>query len=256
MTNADLLRAAMDAQGITDNNTRAGVAAICMGESDMLGWREHGYAHTSNGRIREVFRDRVPADDGELDALKAKGDPAFFEYVYGYQTQTGSRLGNTHPGDGYKFRGAYGLQVTGRGNFTACAGKIGHPELIDNPDLGVADPALGMAMCCAYIVLRNGNLRLVTFDQLVASVGRNTPDILATKRAYYAQFTTSGEFNASDAPAPPPRKELTAAITAFGLAATRLQGGLRDLGFYKGAIDGDWGSQSRAALAEYRKPQG
>jgi predicted chitinase len=251
-TNQDYLRAAMDAQGVTDNATRAGLAAICMGESDMLGWAEHGYANTSNTRIREVFGNRVPADDGELDALKAKGDPAFFEYVYGYQTQTGARLGNIQPGDGFKFRGRYGIQITGRGNYTRCARKIGHPELIDTPDLGITDPALGMAMCCAYIADR---YKGGGFDQMVASVGRNTPDILATKRAYYAQFSASGEFNIA-APSPPPAPvNLTAAVTAFGIAAGRLQGGLRDAGLYKGAIDGDWGPQSRAALAAYQARQ-
>jgi hypothetical protein len=94
---------------------------------------------------------------------------------------------------------------------------------------------------------------------MVASVGRNTPDILATKRAYFAQYTASGEFNytgssPSPAPAPPapPAVDLAGAIATFTSAASRLQGGLLDAGFYTGKIDGDWGPQSRAALAAYK----
>lgn len=255
-TPQDALRHAMDAIGITDNETRAGIAAIAMGESGMLGHTETSYAHTSNDRIRTVFGSRVAEyTDAELNALKAD-DKLFFELVYGNGNSVGRGLGNVNPGDGYKYRGRGGLQITGRTNYTLLANDIKHPEIVANPDLVSTDQELGMMMSVAYI---KRNYHGGGFDAMLHSVGNNTADIEATKRHYFAEFSRSGEFNVGAtvtggvAATPSPTVQLArkTAAEVFIKAVKDIQTSMKTAGVYAGNVDGDFGPASRTAFQSF-----
>lgn len=47
--------------------------------------------------------------------------------------------GNVNSGDGYKFRGRGGIQLTGRANYQAFANYSGRQDIMDNPDLLATD---------------------------------------------------------------------------------------------------------------------
>lgn len=61
-----------------------------------------------------------------------------FQYVHeiasGVAYEGRRDLGNTHPGDGPRFRGRGLIQVTGRANYADCAAALGLP-LLDQPEL-------------------------------------------------------------------------------------------------------------------------
>lgn len=58
----------------------------------------------------------------------------------------GGRMGNTQPGDGWRFRGRPAL--TGRENYTSCAARTGL-DLVNNPDLA-SDPVNFVHIGCDY----------------------------------------------------------------------------------------------------------
>ena len=167
-----------------------------MGESALRPRSEASYRSTDNARIRRVFRARVAdLNDAQLNELKGD-DRRFFNWVYGMHFQGIHHLGNTDPGDGYKFRGRGLIQLTGRANYARYSEKIGRGrELLDNPDLA-NEPAVAAELTVAYIKDRYEAGLPLDFDALCKCVGNNTPDIKARKDAYYRRFLASGEFAA------------------------------------------------------------
>lgn len=66
-----------------------------------------------------------------------KGSPDYFKRMYdikGKDPEKARLLGNTRPGDGYKYRGRGYIHLTGKDNYAKAERGTGHP-LVANPDL-------------------------------------------------------------------------------------------------------------------------
>lgn len=187
--NKELLRAEMDRQGVTDNELRAGIAALVGGETEFRPRTEDSYRNTANNRIRTLFGARVGSlTDGALEHLKSD-DRGFFERVYG-GAWGAENLGNTEPGDGYLYRGRGGIQLTGRANYARLAQMTGL-DLIGNPDL-VNDPAHSAAIAVAYMRWR---YRGGGWPGMKQAVGNSFGSVDDRKNALFAQYRASGEFD-------------------------------------------------------------
>ena len=77
---------------------------------------------------------------------------ALAEAVYGANSSRGKELGNTDPGDGFKYRGRGYIQLTGKANYAAASKAIGE-DLVQNPDL-VNDPIVGARVVAWYAKTR------------------------------------------------------------------------------------------------------
>ena len=93
--------------------------------------------HYSGERLLEVFPGRNGLNDlRKADAIVGGGPETIANAIYG--GEWGRRnLGNTEPGDGWKFRGRGYVQLTGRANYERVGQGIGldliaHPELAEN----------------------------------------------------------------------------------------------------------------------------
>ena len=96
--------------------------------------------HYSADRMMEVWPTRFPTRDA---ALPFAGSPeALAERVYG------GRMGNTQPGDGWRFRGRGLMQLTGRANYERFARMIG--ATLDDAFLCSLEQPLGAAESAAH----------------------------------------------------------------------------------------------------------
>lgn len=88
-------------------------------------------------RLCQVWPRRFPNRD--VAAPYANNPEALANKVYG------GRMGNTQPGDGWKYRGR-GPQLTGRDNYAAVARRTGLP-LIEHPDLAILPENFVLIAC-------------------------------------------------------------------------------------------------------------
>ncbi len=96
--------------------------------------------YTSAARIRAVWPTRFPTEASARPFVRAPERLA--NHVYG------RRLGNVHPGDGWRFRGRGIIQLTGRANYAEAGRALGLP-LEDEPDL-VAEPEVAVRVAAWF----------------------------------------------------------------------------------------------------------
>jgi predicted chitinase len=150
--NLEMVKAAMEKRGMTDPKYINATLANVMKETGGKVVEENlNYKNTSNDRIKSIFGSRAAGKtDKELDQIKS--DPKQMgEMMYGNTTKMGQQMGNTEPGDGFKYRGRGNVQLTGKSNYAAASKAIyGDNRLLDNPDL-VNNPAVAAEVTAWYM---------------------------------------------------------------------------------------------------------
>jgi uncharacterized protein (TIGR02594 family) len=137
------------AHGITTPDRLAHFLAQILHESGglELEWENMNYRAERLLQVFGVGRHSAAITPGEAQAL-ARNPKAIAERVYGLgNPRKAQALGNTQPGDGFRYRGGGLLQTTGRDNYRRMGQRCG-VDLESRPDLVVSaehalKPALG-----------------------------------------------------------------------------------------------------------------
>jgi len=146
LKNINLIINELNNKGITNPYTQAGILSVIGKESNFNTYKEIGYSNTSNSRIRNIFGRRVSKySDSELSRLK-QNDEDFFDAMYGMNS--GMKLGNTMPGDGWRYVGRGMNGLTGRANYRKYGNMIG-VDLESNPEK-VEDPEIAAKVAVAF----------------------------------------------------------------------------------------------------------
>ncbi|MEU2038505.1 glycoside hydrolase family 19 protein [Nocardia niwae] len=90
-----------------------------------------------------AFLAQLGVETDDLKTLTEYGDAAYFNRNYGPGSSVGPSIGNKHPGDGARFHGRGGMQLTGRNNYREAGEDLG-VDLVGNPGLA-ADPKYAFA---------------------------------------------------------------------------------------------------------------
>lgn len=132
-SNINLLIDKLKSKGITNPMVQAAFLGVVGKESGFIPQNETSYCNTPDSRIINIFGIR-----GRKCKKKKCNDEEFFECVYG--KDSGVKLGNTQPGDGYKYRGRGFNGITGRAVYQKY-GYESNPEDLNDID-GAADAAI------------------------------------------------------------------------------------------------------------------
>ncbi len=103
------------------------------------------------GKNREsMFLAQLAHESGGFRWDHELGNRAYFSRYDGRKD-----LGNSQPGDGYRFRGRGWIQLTGRSNYNTYGKKLGI-DLMNNPDLATTKD-VAAKIACQYWVDHNCN---------------------------------------------------------------------------------------------------
>ncbi|UPG91581.1 peptidoglycan-binding protein [Luteibacter aegosomaticola] len=136
--NADFLMSYAQAHGITDKKELANFMGQMTVESGNFKSMDENLNY-SGDRLHAVFPGRNGMNTvADANKVAAGGPEAIANKIYGGDWGE-DNLGNTQPGDGWKFHGRGFVQLTGRDNYDKAANGLGmdlvhHPELAADRD--------------------------------------------------------------------------------------------------------------------------
>ena len=172
------------------------------------------------------------------------------EYASGAAYEGRRDLGNTHPGDGKRFKGRGILQLTGRSNYTSYGKALGI-DLVDDPDLAADFPAAAL-------------IAALYWKQHSLNPRADADDIEGVTRRVNGGLNGLDDRKQYLALAKRALKPVTRPVAAVALlddgdapelssdAVSAIQTRLRELGYNPGIIDGNMGGATRAALTAFQ----
>ena len=223
----------------------------CLIETGFLNFREENLNYSAAGLLNtfpKYYKGRP-----ELAQQHARKPELIANHVYG------GRMGNTTPGDGWKYRGRGMIQLTGKENYERFSKVLGL-DLVSNPDVVAKD--LKVAIQAAAAFWSNNGLNILADSNNAAAVSRgvNLGNPNAKVRAHDEDLRilwtqkVLGLMNAPNLVTNDPNQPLD--IGSSGDRVKMLQEQLDDLGYDVKPVDGVFGRKTRAAILLFQDDRG
>lgn len=207
----------------------------------------------SAARMLQIFgvgKHSARVTPAEAEAL-AHQPEKIAERVYGLGNPTKAReLGNTQPGDGYRFRGNGLLQLTGRASHARIGALTGfdienHPELLEDPTMSFKVAVVEFVKLNCLPAADADNVELVT-----RRVNGGTNGLADRKVALAKWKAALGVKATAAAVVQPPNASYSADVA-------RVQRALAAFGYHEvGDVDGLMGGKTRGAIAAFLNDRG
>lgn len=174
------------------------------------------------------------------------------EFASGAAYEGRADLGNTHKGDGKRYKGRGLIQLTGRANYRNI-GEILDLPLEDEPRLA-AEPVTSLKIACEYWKNRKINA-VADLDDLIKATKRVNGGLngLEDRRKYLRKAKTAlAKLEGIRVAINEGGNTIVLRRGSFGEAVRELQGLLRTKGFDL-SIDSDFGAATELAVMMYQK---
>jgi putative chitinase len=249
---------ALKKSGILDMANRLQYFLAQLGhESNGLTHREENLNYSAE-RLTEVWESRFPTIESAKPYERNPEKLANFVY--------GGRMGNSNPGDGYRYRGRGYIQLTGRETYREI-GRIAGLDLESNPDLA-SKPEHAVKIACAFWTWKNINpaCDVADFTAVTRKINGGTNGLndrlrwlskvktVVTAAPGAAKPTPATTTTTTTSPTKPkPEKETPESLA--NPAVMEAQKKLTRLGYYKGVLNGIYDQMLRAALWAFQKDE-
>lgn len=185
---ADSLNEACERFGIAEPTQIAMFLAQTAHESGKYKSSSENLNYKAQALMSLFGRHRISEEDckrfGRLDGVQNADQEGIANAIYGGDFGR-KNLGNTEEGDGFKFRGAGYIQLTGRANFQAFSDAIGAPEIMENPRL-VSEPKYA-SLSAGWFWSKN-NLNSIAHDCKACTKKINGGDIGLVDRELHYKY--------------------------------------------------------------------
>ncbi|MFC3651048.1 peptidoglycan-binding protein [Dyella humi] len=253
-----LLRAAMS-NGIEDADELANFMGQMQIESASFKSMNENLHYSGDGLIKHFSNRNGITDLDKANEIASKGPEAVADAIYGGSWGR-EHLGNTEPGDGWKYHGRGYVQLTGREEYTKVGKALGI-DLVNYPELASAHE--NAAQIAIYYwkskVVANGHQRDVT--GATHDINGGEKGLAERKAAAIAWEAKLVSGYVPDAPSVQSGREGALKQGALGEAVSALQAELTVLGYIdnRGQAlqpDGHFGRNTEAAVRAFQSDHG
>jgi putative chitinase len=195
------LRPQLRPDSVTTDEPRSSLAPASSPRPQLRpNWQPNNHERliVNNGKVRGMEDDEIAAmlaqikvETGNFQYMTELGGEKYFQmYDPQYAPRKAAELGNTEPGDGYKYRGRGYLQITGRYNYEQASKSMpgGYTDFVDNPEL-VANPQIAVQLAFHYWARRT-QPRVSNWDDVRSVTRTINPGLmhLADRRDAYRHY--------------------------------------------------------------------